>query len=247
MIQFDHVSVQYGNYTVLKNLTLEISGGEFVMLVGPSGAGKSTLLNALVGEIPVSQGSIRVDGYEVTQFSPAILQDYRRKLGMVFQDYKLLENKTVFENVAFALEVCGWKEADIQERVYEVLDLVGMLDHADKFPAHLAGGEVQRIAIARALVHRPRLLIADEPTGNLDFKRAQEILDLLLEINRGGATVIMATHNRELVDQVRKRVVTLNSGEIISDKENSGYDVELFLDEISIESVGEIEIVAIEE
>lgn len=227
MIRFEDVTKHYGNHIVLDHIDLEIEGGEFVTIVGPSGAGKSTLLHALIGNRKIDSGSIVVDGYEITEFSQEALQEYRQKVGVVFQDYKLLERKTVFENVAFALEVCGWEDGDIEERAYEVLDLVGMLDHVGKFPEQLAGGEGQRTAIARALVHKPRLLIADEPTGNLDFWHSQQILELIKKVNEMGTTVVMATHNREIVDQIHRRVVVINNGVIVSDKDNSGYDLEL--------------------
>lgn len=247
MIQFDKVTKAYGKHIVLNNVSCSISGGEFVTVIGASGAGKSTLMNALIGAQAIDSGSILVDGYEITEFDADTLQEYRRKVGMVFQDYKLLERKTVYENVAFALEVCGWRDEDIRERVYEVLSIVGMLDHEGKFPAQLAGGEIQRTAIARALVHRPRLFIADEPTGNLDFWHAQGILDLLLKINDAGATVLMATHNREIVDQIQRRVITLNDGRIVADKEMSGYDVNIIMGReltqmMGEEGVGDIEI-----
>jgi cell division transport system ATP-binding protein len=247
MIQFEKVTKMYGKHAVLNRVSLGVTGGEFVTLIGSSGAGKSTLLHALIGSLPIDGGSILVDGYEITEFTPDALQEYRRKVGMVFQDYKLLEKKTVYENVAFALEVCGWKDEDIRERVYEVLSIVGMLDHEGKFPAQLAGGEVQRTAIARALVHRPRLFIADEPTGNLDFWHAQGIIDLLLKINDAGVTVLMATHNREIVDQIQRRVVTINDGRIIADKETTGYDVDSIVghqlaEMMAEDGVGDIEI-----
>lgn len=226
MIHFDRVTKQYGSRTVLDNITLQVEGGELVTLIGPSGAGKSTLLHTLIGMTPVTRGAITVDGYEITAFTPDALQEYRRKIGVVFQDYRLLPHKTVYENVAFALEVCGWKESDIRPRVMEVLEKVGMSEHEGKLPEQLAGGELQRTAIARALVHHPRLLIADEPTGNLDYLNAQGILDLLLAINAEGVTVLMATHNRELVDQIQRRVVAINHGRIVSDKETSGYELE---------------------
>ena len=249
MIQFQNVTKSYGPNMVLDHIDLEISGGELVTIVGPSGAGKSTLMHALIGDIPIDEGAILVDGYEITAFSSATLQEYRRRVGMVFQDYKLLEKKTVYENVAFALEVCGWSDEDIRERVYEVLELVGMLDHEGKFPAQLAGGEGQRTAIARAMVHNPRLLIADEPTGNLDYQNTQEILKILNTINEGGATVLLATHNRELVDQLQKRVIVINEGRVISDREHSGYEVRMESTiEVSPEGeVGEIEIFEIME
>lgn len=249
MIQFQNVVKKYGQNHVLNNIDLEISGGEFVTLVGPSGAGKSTLLHALIGDLEIDEGSIMVDGYEITQFNEGALQEYRRKVGMVFQDYKLLENKTVYENVAFALEVCGEAEENIRERVYASLDLVGMLDHEGKFPRQLAGGEGQRVAIARAMVHNPRLLIADEPTGNLDYWNSQEILKLLLQINDGGATVLLATHNRDLVNQIGRRVIVLNNGKIVTDRQHSGYEVGMEAELETVDTIltpageiGEIEI-----
>lgn len=228
MIRFEDVTKQYGQHMVLDHVNLSVEGGELVTLVGPSGAGKSTLLRALIGATSIDSGSITVDGYEVNDFTEDALQEYRRKIGVVFQDYKLLPQKTVFENVAFALEVCGWEDGVIEERVYELLDWVGMLDHSGKFPHQLAGGEGQRTAIARALVHHPRLLIADEPTGNLDYWNAQQILELLLKINQQGTTIVMATHNREIVDQLQRRVVVISQGVIVSDKDNSGYEMDLF-------------------
>ncbi len=249
MIQFIDVTKMYGSHVVLDHVDLEVSGGDFVTIVGPSGAGKSTLLHALIGDVSIDEGAILVDGYEITAFEPAAMQEYRRKVGMVFQDYKLLDKKTVYENVAFALEVCGWKDEDIRERVYEVLELVGMLDHEGKFPAQLAGGEGQRTAIARAMVHDPRLLIADEPTGNLDPWNTQGILELLTTINDAGATVLLATHNREIVDQLQRRVVVLNEGRLVSDQEHSGYAVMMESTPVVTPEgdVGEIEIVEIAE
>jgi cell division transport system ATP-binding protein len=240
MIQFQNVTKKYGDHVVLNHVDLEVNGGEFMTIVGPSGAGKSTLLHALIGAAKLDEGTIMVDGYDVTSFKEDALQEYRQKVGMVFQDYKLLKDKTVYENVAFALEVCGWKEEDIKERVYEVLDLVGMLDHEGKFPRQLAGGEGQRTAIARAMVHRPRLFIADEPTGNLDPWNREGILDILNKINENGATVVLSTHNRELVDKIKRRVVVLNEGRIVADKENSGYEVDALLSE-AVEKVQEAE------
>lgn len=258
MIRFDDVCKQYGSTMVLDHVNLSVEGGELVTLVGPSGAGKSTMLRALIGSTSINSGSITVDGYEVNAFSEDALQEYRRKIGVVFQDYKLLPQKTVFENVAFALEVCGWADGDIEERVFELLDWVGMIDHSGKFPHQLAGGEGQRTAIARALVHNPRLLIADEPTGNLDYWNAQQILELLIKINAGGTTVLMATHNREIVDQLRRRVVVISQGVIVSDKDNSGYEMDLFSiphrksllkaleEEVRREGVGELEIFGVD-
>lgn len=234
MIHFDRVGKSYRAHPVLEGLDLTISGGEFVTIVGPSGAGKSTLLNVLIGAVKPSAGSVTVDGYEITDFDEDSLQEYRRRVGVVFQDYKLLNRKTVYENVAFALEVCGWKEEEIRERAYEVMGAVGILDHAGKFPHELAGGEVQRTAIARALVHRPKLLIADEPTGNLDAANARAIVELLLAINATGVTVLMATHNRDVIEQVGGRTVTLAEGRIVADRTAVPQEVGLEVGDIEI-------------
>lgn len=209
---------------VLKDINLQIGGGEFVTLIGPSGAGKSTLIHALIGAIKIERGSISIDGRDVTKLNREMLQTYRRGLGMVFQDFKLLPRKTVAENIAFAMEVCGEEELAIRIRVKEILELVGLTKQAGQFPNQLSGGEKQKTAIGRALVHRPKLLIADEPTGNLDPENAIEVLHLLQKINSIGATVLLATHNKSLVDNIRKRVVTLRDGQIVSDKEESGYE-----------------------
>lgn len=236
MIVFENVTKKYGEKVVLDKINLSIEGGEFVSLVGPSGAGKTTLILALIGAEKIDKGSITVDGYEITAFKPAALQYYRRKIGVVFQDYRLLPKKTVWENVAFALEVCGASGEEIKKRVAEVLELTSLLEHQGKFPAQLSGGEGQRTAIARALIHNPRLLLADEPTGNLDPNHARQVIELLLEINRRGATVLLTTHNRDLVDYLKRRVVSLDQGRIISDRETAGYD---------LPEVGDLEILEI--
>ncbi len=224
MIIFDQVTKHYGDRAVLNNVSLVIEPQEFVSLVGPSGAGKSTLIYSLIGAEKVHSGEIMVDDYKVHIMSEKALQMYRRKLGIIFQDYKLLSKKNVFENVAFALEACGYSKGFIAKRVKEVLEIVGLQNYHSHFPHQLSGGEQQRTAIARALVHDPKLVIADEPTGNLDPESAEGILDLLEKINKNGATVLLASHNKSLVDRLQKRVVRIDEGKIVSDRAQSGYD-----------------------
>ncbi|KKP40050.1 MAG: cell division ATP-binding protein FtsE, cell division transport system ATP-binding protein [Candidatus Peregrinibacteria bacterium GW2011_GWF2_33_10] len=225
MLLFENVTKQYGARPVLDNINLKIEGGEFVTLIGQSGAGKSTLLHALIGATKIDKGGIYIDGYPVHEFDNQALQSYRRNLGVIFQDYKLLNKKNVFENIAYAMEVCGCEDESIQTRVIEVLRLVGMIDHQSKFPDELSGGEKQKTAIARALVHNPKLIIADEPTGNLDPEASKSIIELLLMLNTVGITVILATHNKDLVNMIQRRVVVLKQGQIVSDRAKSGYEV----------------------
>ncbi len=225
MILFSNVVKRYDGRAVLKDIDLQIGGGEFVTLIGPSGAGKSTLIHALIGAIKVNRGLIEVDGHDITKLDRNQLQEFRRKIGIVFQDFKLLPQKTVYENIAFAMEVCGAEEKEVRRRTKEVLEIVGLTRHAHQFPHQLSGGEKQKTAIARALVHDPKLFIADEPTGNLDPENAEEVLYLLQKINITGATVILATHNRYLVDNIRKRVVAMKEGRIIDDYKKAGYDI----------------------
>jgi cell division transport system ATP-binding protein len=211
----------------LDRLNLSILRGEFVSVIGPSGAGKSTLIYALIGAEKIQHGKISVDGYVVNEMNDRALQYFRRKIGVVFQDYKLLPQKNAYENVAFALEVCGYESADIKKRVPEVLAIVGLQEKHRQFPHQLSGGEKQRLAIARALVHNPGLIVADEPTGNLDPLTAKGIIDLLLQINNDGITVILTTHNPLLVDHARKRVVKIDHGRVVSDRQHSGYHLEI--------------------
>lgn len=223
MIVFENVTKRYGQRMVLNNVNFSVAPGEFVSVVGPSGAGKSTLIHALIGAENIHHGQIHVDSYTINELRESALQFYRRKIGVVFQDYKLLTQKNVHENVAFAMEVCGYANHHIQKRVREVLEIVGLQEQRRHFPRQLSGGECQRLAIARALVHHPHLIIADEPTGNLDPHNAKEIIDLLLKINKNGATVILATHNPILVDHIHHRVIRLEKGRVVSDKSQSGY------------------------
>ena len=227
MIQARRLTKKYGNGVLaLENFSLHIQKGEFVFLVGPSGAGKSTFLNLVIRrEIP-TDGFLSVAGRNVTLIKKQEIPFFRRRIGYIFQDYKLFPNKTVRENVSFALEVIEADPAEIRERVNSVLDLVGLLHKAEVFPSELSGGEQQRVSLARAIVNRPLLLLADEPTGNLDPDTSWEIMELLREINRRGTTIVMATHNREIVDRMQKRVIALEKGRLVRDESKGGYAVE---------------------
>lgn len=224
MIVFENVTKKYGKTAVLDKVNLTIENGEFVSLIGPSGAGKSTFVYTLIGAEKIDSGSIMVDGYTVNTMKDRAIQFYRRRIGVVFQDYKLLPQKNVYENVAFALEVCGFERQDIKKRVPEVLDIVGLKGKTKQFPHQLSGGERQRVAIARALVHNPGLIVADEPTGNLDPNTAQEIVELLLKINAEGTTILLTTHNKDLVNFLKRRVVTLEDGKVANDRKGAGYN-----------------------
>ena len=210
MITFDHVSLNYdARHTALSNINIHIDKGEFVFIVGPSGAGKSTFVKILTHELVPETGSVIVNNIKINKLKPSKVPYYRRSLGIVFQDFRLLSEKTVFENIAFVLRVTGAKSKDIKERVNKVLDLVGLRGKEKELPSKLSGGEQQRVAIARALVNQPTLLIADEPTGNLDPKTSEEIMKLFTEINHMGTTIIMVTHNKDLVNAMHKRVVNI--------------------------------------
>ncbi len=223
MIEFIHVCKDYGDVHALKNVNIKIAAGEFICLVGPSGAGKSTLVRLLIREEKPSSGKIFVAKRNVVRLKAKELPFYRRRIGTVFQDYKLLPQKTVQENIAFALEVCAIDEQEIKKRVNKIMKLIGLSNKADVYPQTLSGGEKQRVAIARALVHSPKVLIADEPTGNLDPVNAWEIIELLKKINKVGTLVILATHNKTIVDKLRQRVVLLKGGRVISDQRIGKY------------------------
>ena len=224
MISFHGVGKTYASGTVaLRDVDLAIYQRDFVFLVGASGAGKSTLVRLLIRDEPASSGRIFVDGQEVTRMSRRRLPKLRRKFGIVFQDYKLLPTLTVGQNVAFALQVTRPGQRHMREKVEETLWIVGLEDKIDKFPDELSGGEQQRVAIARALVTRPRIFLADEPTGNLDPDTSWGIVQLLLQINHRGTTVLMATHNREVVDLVRRRVIAIEGGRVIRDEQEGRY------------------------
>ncbi|MDZ7798338.1 MAG: cell division ATP-binding protein FtsE [Patescibacteria group bacterium] len=224
MIKFVNVSKIYPPDTVgLKNVNLHIHPGEFVSIVGQSGTGKSTFVKLVLAEIKPTKGKVIIGGWNITDIKPREVPLLRKQMGTVFQDIKLLPKKTVFENVAFAMEVCGEKSEKINEVVPQVLKIVGLEDKKKRFPHEISGGEQQRVAIARALVHRPKILLADEPTGNLDSINAHEIISLLKKINEFGTTVVLVTHDREIVNYLKKRVIALDQGQIISDKEGGKY------------------------
>ena len=224
LISLQGVGKTYPNgTTALRQVSLEIPRQDFVFLVGPSGAGKSTIVRLLIREERVSAGRIFVDGQDLNRLRRRHLPYLRRKIGMVFQDFKLLANLTVFQNVAFALRVTEGALRHLRPKVEEVLSIVGLEGKETKFPDELSGGEQQRVAIARALVHDPRIFLADEPTGNLDPATSWEIIQLLLQINARGTTVLMATHNREIVDVMRRRVVAIDGGQIVRDEDAGGY------------------------
>lgn len=225
MITFDHVSKTYPGQTraALADISLEVDKGEFVFLVGASGSGKSTFLRLILREHRPTQGHILVAGHDVARLPGWRIPGLRRQIGTVFQDFRLLPGKTVFENVAFALQVIGKSRGAIRKAVPETLELVGLLDKEGRLPDELSGGEQQRVALARAFVNRPPILIADEPTGNLDPATSVGIMKLLDRINRTGTTVIMATHDSTIVDQMRKRVIELSAGELVRDQSKGVY------------------------
>ena len=223
-ISFQNVWKRYPNGTeALREVNLTVPEGDFVFLVGASGAGKSTLVRLLIREERPTKGRIFVAGSELGRMRRRHLPRYRRKVGLVFQDFKLLPRMTVYENVAFALRVLGESSSFIRARSGEALETVGLGHKLDKYPTELSGGEQQRVAIARALVHQPRVIIADEPTGNLDPATAWEIMQLFLQINARGATVVMATHNRDVVDLMRRRVVMIEGGQVVRDDRAGRY------------------------
>lgn len=229
MIYFEKVSKIYkqiggGTSEALKNVTLHIKPAEFVLVVGASGAGKSTLIKLINREIKPDKGKIYVGGLDYTELKKRDIPYLRRKIGVVFQDYKLLPKKTVFENVGYALEVAGIRPKEIKERVPKIIELVGLGNKTNCFPRELSGGERQRVAIARAIVHQPRILIADEPTGNLDPKNSWEIVEILQRINQMGTTVIMTTHNSHIVNKLKKRVIKLADGKMITDEAMGRYE-----------------------
>jgi cell division transport system ATP-binding protein len=226
LIHFENVTKTYTKKkTALESINLDIEQGEFVSIVGQSGAGKSTIVRLInMEDIPTS-GKIVVGGIEYDKFPKKNIPYLRRKIGIVYQDFKLLPKRNVFENVAYALEVAGIPGKVIKERVPKILQLVGLLKNAKCMPDELSGGERQRVAIARALVHQPKILIADEPTGNLDPQNAWEITDLLLKINRFGTTVLLTTHNREIVNALKKRVITITKGKISKDQKVGKYSL----------------------
>ncbi|HMM70440.1 MAG TPA: cell division ATP-binding protein FtsE [Gudongella oleilytica] len=228
MIKFVNISKEYKNgVTALYDINVEINKGEFVFLVGSSGAGKSTLIKILLKEEGISRGRLYLNGMDITRVPNRRIPYIRRQVGVVFQDFRLLPNKTVYENVAFAMEIVGARPRDIRRRVPLILSMVDLSKKANSFPDQLSGGEQQRVSIARAIINNPPVLIADEPTGNLDPETAWEIMRVLTDINNRGTTVVMATHARDIVNLMKKRVVALEDGRLIRDEQKGGYSVEI--------------------
>ena len=238
LISLEHVSKVYpkGTRPALDDINLDINRGDFVFLVGASGSGKTTLLSLLLREEEVTDGEIRVAGNDLRRLSSRQVPHYRRSIGFIFQDYKLLNNKTVWENVAFALEVIGTSRSTVKSLVPKVLQTVGLTGKENNYPHELSGGEAQRVAIARAYVNHPQILLADEPTGNLDPTTSLGIMEVLDAINRTGTTIVMATHNEEIVNSMRKRVVELHTGKIVRDEQQGSYDSALYFPDAEVES-----------
>jgi len=224
MIVLDNIHKDYTlESAALRNISLEIKTGDFVSIVGQSGAGKSTLLKLLSAEERPTSGKLVIDGWDITKIRRWQVPHLRRQIGVVFQDFKLLPKKTAYENVAFAMEVGGAPPKEIKDSVPHILKLVNLLEMAQKYPTELSGGEKQRVALARALAYKPQILLADEPTGNLDALHSWDIVQLLIKINKLGTTVLLATHNDDIVNALKKRVITLNRGEVVADQEGGGY------------------------
>lgn len=225
MIHFDNVTKKFGSAVAIDEISLEVKHGEFVFLVGPSGAGKSTILKILTREFLPTSGKVKVDNLELTKIKDSEVPTLRRKIGVIFQDFKLLDDRTVFENVALTLEVLGKSDEEIAKGVEHTLKLVEIWDKRNLFPRQLSGGEAQRTAIARAIVGKPDIVLADEPTGDLDPKTAWGVIQLLNEINSWGTTVVMATHNSEIVNTLKRRVVVIKKGKVAQDVREGKYDL----------------------
>jgi len=227
MIVFDNVKKIYedNNTVALDGVSFEVKKGEFVFLVGHSGAGKSSVIRMLLCEERPTSGTVLVNGFNIGELDRRDIPALRRSLGVVFQDFRLLPNRTVYDNVAFAMRVVGAPSRHIRRRVPEVLSLVDLSHKARAYPSQLSGGEQQRVSMARALANNPSILIADEPTGNLDLKRSDEVMEILEKINKKGTTIVMATHAEKIVNSMQKRVITLDMGSILRDEEKGGYDI----------------------
>ncbi len=224
MLEFIEVNKIYTNdVCALKNLSFKIEDGEFVFLIGASGAGKTSIIKMLLREIKPTSGQIIVDNVNIVELRNRKIPQLRRTMGVVFQDFRLLEGKTVFDNIKYPLQILGVSKKEINERVTELLELVGLSDRANAFPNQLSGGEQQRVCIARAIVNKPKYLIADEPTGNLDPNTSEEIMRALLDVNASGTTVIVSTHDKDIVNKLKKRVISMNHGEMVNDEEHGGY------------------------
>lgn len=228
MIEFKNVTKVYDNNVLaLSNLNINIDKGEFVFLVGPSGAGKSTFIKMLLKEVDPTAGEVIIAGTNITKLTHKEVPFYRRKIGVVFQDFRLIPTLNIYENVAFALRVIGASEREIQKKVPSVLAMVGLTKKRNAFPNQLSGGEQQRVSIARSIVNSPSLLIADEPTGNLDPETSLEIMDIISDINRAGTTIVMATHAKDIVDTMKKRVIAIEKGTVARDEERGKYGYEI--------------------
>ncbi len=224
MINLQDVSKVYSHTSVgLSEVNLTIEAGEFVSIVGQSGAGKTTLVRLLIAEERPTRGKVEIGGWDISKISSDNIPYFRRQIGVIFQDFKLLPKKTVFENVAFALEVAGTPQSRIRSVVPQVLDVVGLSGKQDRFPHQLSGGEQQRVVIARSLVHLPKIIVADEPTGNLDTINTEEIIQILKKINEFGTTVVLVSHNREVINRLRRRVITIHEGKIVGDEKHGKY------------------------
>lgn len=224
MVTFEHVTKLYqGKHIGLEDVSLHIEAGEFVSIVGQSGSGKTTLAKLIIAEERADKGKITIGGWDITHIRHYEVPTLRRQIGVVFQDFKLLPRKTLYENVAFALEVAGQPTSKISTVVPQLLKIVGLDQKMERYPEQVSGGEQQRVVIARSLAHRPKLLVADEPTGNLDTINAQDIISLLKKINEFGTTVVLVTHNREIVNMLKKRVITLDHGHVIADQKAGKY------------------------
>jgi len=219
IIKFENIAVEYDNHKVIKDISLEIYPGEFVYIVGPSGAGKSSLAKLVYRDVKNSAGEVYVDGENITNLKSHKMPKLRRKIGVIFQDYKLLNNRTVYDNVNYSLEVIGYPKKKRKDQVLKTLKIVGIIDQKDKFPTELSGGQQQRVAIARAIVDEPKIIVADEPTGNLDPKNAIIIMEILNEINKTGTTIVMATHDVGIVNKYKKRVVLVKEGMVVNETE----------------------------
>lgn len=227
MIRLENVTKEYKNgVKALNSVNIDIQKGDFVFLVGSSGAGKSTLVKLITKEVDPEEGKIFLNNKDITKLSNRKVPDIRRHIGMIFQDFKLLENKTVYENVAFAMEILGYSSKEIKKRVPTTLDMVGLSKKTSSYPNQLSGGEQQRVSIARAIINKPTVVIADEPTGNLDPDTAWDIMNVLKDINRRGTTILMATHAKDIVDVMKKRVIALSNGKVIKDDKRGVYDYE---------------------
>lgn len=228
MIRFNNVTKHFSGHTnALSDITVEIKDGEFVFLIGPSGAGKTTFLRLLIRDILPTKGTLNVDEWSISTLPVSQIYLLRRKVGTVFQDFKLLTDRTVFENVALGLEILGKNPSEISSRVIDVLNLVGLEEKRHQFPLQLSAGEMQRTGIARAIVGGPAILLADEPTGNLDPQTSWDILEILKEIQKIGTTIVMATHNVSIVNELKRRTITLEHGRIVRDEEKGHYHIQV--------------------